>query len=226
MGKEKTPLCLILGGGGHSRVVIDCLKTSHIAAPYAALDSNPSLWGKELLGVPIRGGDELLPELVREGVTHFIVGVGSVGDSNPRRRLFEFGVSYGLIPLTVSHPSAVCSAWSRVGAGSVLFPKSVVNAGAVLGSNVIINTGAIVEHDCVVGDHVHVATGARLCSTVRVGEGAHIGAGSTVLQCISIGESAVIGAGAVVVKDVSPRTIVVGVPAQPVSEEKGLRSLI
>lgn len=214
MGKEKTPLCLIFGGGGHARVVIDCLKTSYIAKPYAVLDANPSLWGKELLGVPIRGGDELVPELVREGTTHFIVGVGSVGDSNPRRRLFEFGVSHGLVPLTVSHPSAVCSAWSRVGAGSVLFPKSVVNAGAVLGSNVIINTGAIVEHDCIIGDHVHIATGARLGGGIYIGEGVHVGIGACVRQCIRIGRNAIVAAGAVVVDDIPDGVVVAGVPAR------------
>lgn len=211
-------LCVILGGGGHARVLIDSLRASGVATPYAVLDRNRSLWGKELLGVPILGGDELLPELVSQGVTCFVVGVGAVGDNQPRRRLFELGVAHGLTPLTVCHPSAVCSPWARIGPGSVVFPLAVVNAGAILGVNVIVNTGAIVEHDCVLGDHVHIATGARLASTVRVGAGAHIGAGATVRQCISIGEGAIVGAGAVVVKDVPPRTVVVGVPARPLRE--------
>jgi UDP-perosamine 4-acetyltransferase len=52
---------------------------------------------------------------------------------------------------------------------------------------------------------------------VRVGAGAHIGAGATVRQGIAIGEQAIVGAGAVVVKDVPPNTVVVGVPARPIS---------
>jgi len=230
MSTEPRHRCVILGGGGHARVVIDALRASRAGVVHGVLDSDRTLWGTKLLDVPILGGDELLPRLAHEGVTHFIVGLGGVGDNEPRRRLFEFGLKHRLIPLTISHPSAVCSPAARVGAGSVLFPTAVVNAGAVLGVNVIVNTGAIVEHDCRVGDHAHVATGAQLASTVRVGASAHIGVGATVRQCLSVGEGAVVGAGAVVVDDVAPRTVVVGVPARlmrrapvPCSPHKAVR---
>ena len=201
-------------------MLIDCMRASGVATPYAILDCDGPLWGKEMLGVPIRGGDELLPELVREGVTCFVVGVGGVGNNQPRRRLFELASSHSLKPLVVCHPSVVCSPWAKIGAGSMLFPGSIVNAGAVLGVNVIVNTGAIVEHDCVIGDHVHIATGACLSGTVRVGNGAYIGASATVRQCISIGEGAVLGAGAMVVKDVEPWAVVAGVPARVIERRR------
>ena len=184
------------------------------AATCAVLDSNPALWGKDLFGVPILGGDDLLPELVGQGTSHFVVGLGSTGDNRPRQRLFELGLAHNLAPLTVVHPAAICSRWATVGPGAQVLPTSVVNVGARLGSNVIVNSGAIVEHDCLLDDHVHVATGATLASTVRVGTGAHIGAGASVRQCVNVGEWAIIGAGAVVIKDVPPHTIVVGVPAK------------
>lgn len=207
--------CLILGGGGHARVLIDSLLSGGgVAEHYGVLDKDRSLWGKEVLGVRVLGGDELLPEQVRQGATHFVVGVGSVGDNGSRRRLFELGLTHGLMPVTVRHPSAICSQWAKVGEGSALFPGAIINAGAIIGVNVIVNSGSIVEHDCVVGDHVHVATGSRLCSTVCVGVGTHIGAGATVRQGIAIGEGAIVGAGSVVVKDVAPWAVVVGVPAR------------
>jgi sugar O-acyltransferase (sialic acid O-acetyltransferase NeuD family) len=221
--------CVILGGGGHARVLIDCLLAQGGAIPRGVLDVDRALWGTELLGVPVLGGDDLLPRLAQEGVSHFVVGVGGVADNQPRRLLFELAVSHGLEPLTVCHPSAVCSSWATVGAGSVLYPTAVVNAGAFLGVNVIVNTGAIVEHDCRVGDHVHLATGARLCSTVRIGDGAHIGAGATVRQRLSIGAGAMIGAGAVVVNDVEPLTVVAGVPARVLERhelQEALRSTV
>lgn len=221
MGTAKNALCVILGGGGHARVVIDILQVCGAVTPYAILDRDRSLWNQQMLGVPILGGDELLPELVGRGVTHFVVAVGSVGsigDQHPRRQLFEIGLAQGLAPLVVQHPTAVCSRFAQVGLGSVIFPTAVVNAGAFLGANVIVNTGAIVEHDCYIGDHAHIATGARLASTVRVGTGAHIGAGATLRQGVSIGEGAVVGAGAVVVRDVPPRVVVVGVPSRFLKE--------
>src|SRR3989338_6725237 len=220
--REEQIRCLILGGGGHAGVVIDSLRASGLAAPHGVLDANRALWGKAISGVPVLGGDDLLPRLMRQGIAHFVTGVGGIGDNSPRRRLFELGLAHGLIPLTVRHPSAVCSPSATIGRGSVFNPAAVVNAGAVIGVNVILNTGAIVEHDCVIGDHVHIATGAKLAGTVCVGAAAHIGAGATVRQCLTVGEGAIVGAGAVVVKDVEPWTVVVGVPARVLKTCRGL----
>lgn len=218
MQKIENQICVILGGGGHARVLIDGLKTGAAAVPYAVLDADHSLWGRELLGVLIMGGDDLLYDLVKRGVNCFVVGLGSAGDNRPRERLFELGLSHHLKPITVAHPTAICSQWATVGPGSQLFPGCIVNAGVTIGDNAIINSGAIIEHDCVIGNHVHVATGAKLSSAVRVGSGAHVGVGASIRQCITIGERAIVGAGAVVVKDVPPYITVVGVPARSISE--------
>ena len=207
------PVCVILGGGGHARVLIDCLQFSGVAQIYGVLDPDRSRWGQNMLDVPIVGGDELLAEIKLRGVECFAVGLGGTGNNRPRQRLFEFAMSRGLQPLTITHPSSSVSRWAMIGEGSQLLPGSVVNAGATLGMNVIVNSGAIVEHDCAIGSHVHVATGAKLASTVRVGAGAHIGAGATVRQGVAIGDGAIVGAGAVVIAEVEPYTVVVGVPA-------------
>ena len=215
MERQNPPPCLVLGGGGHARVLLDSLLSSGTGRPVAVLDEDRSLWGKELMGVPVKGGDDLIPEFLKQGIRYFVVGLGSVGDNRPRIALFDRAIAHGLTPLTVRHPSAICSRWATVGAGSVLFPGALVNAGAVIGRNVIVNTGAIVEHECVIGDHAHISTGARLASTVKIGRAAHIGIGSTIRQCLSVGEGAIVGAGAVVIKDVKPWTVMVGVPAEP-----------
>jgi len=214
--KPDLPRCIIMAGGGHARVLIDCIRESGLAEIEGVLDADSSRRGQQVLDVPILGGDELLGGMAAGGVTHFVVGLGGVGDNGPRKRLFELGCSHRFIPLTVRHSSAMVSRWASVGPGCQLLPGVIVNACAILGKNVIVNSGAIVEHDCVVGDHAHIATGARLASTVQVGMGAHIGAGATVRQRIRIGEGAIVGAGAVVVKDVGPGVVVAGVPARPI----------
>jgi UDP-perosamine 4-acetyltransferase len=219
--KPSLPRCVILGGGGHASVLVDCIRESGLAEIEGVLDSDPSTHGRKVLDAPILGGDELLGDLAAGGVTHFVVGVGGVRDNRPRRRLFEMCLLVRLVPLIVRHPSAVVSRWATVGPGCQLMPGSIVNAGASLGANVIVNSGAVVEHDCVVGDHVHVASGARLASGVRVGTGVHLGAGATVRQGIVIGERAVVGAGAAVVRDVKADAVVVGVPARPLGKVQG-----
>lgn len=217
--KKNKPRCVILGGGGHARVVLESLLSSQVAIPYAILDANANLWGQTLFKVPIRGSDEKLAEILREGVTTFVVGLGTTGSGAFRKNLFEKALKIGLKPLTIIHPNSIVSQWAKLGEGCQLLPGCVVNAGAVLGKNVIVNTGAIVEHDCQLGDHVHVATGARLASTVIVGPQAHIGVGASIRECLTIGSKAIVGAGAVVVNSVKAGTTVTGIPARPLRKQ-------
>jgi len=202
-----------IGAGGHAKVVIEVLELMGIHELVGLLDSNRELWGTEVLGVPVLGDDGLLPDLYQQGVRHAFIGVGGVGDTRPRRRLYEEVRQTGFQMVDAIHPQAVISPSVNLGHGPTIMAGAVINAEVQLGDNVIVNTGAIVEHDCILGDHVHVSTGARLASTVQVGEGAHIGLGASVRQCVRIGRNAIVGAGAAVVEDVPDNVVVVGVPA-------------
>jgi sugar O-acyltransferase (sialic acid O-acetyltransferase NeuD family) len=206
--------CIVLGGGGHAVVVIDALLASktpyRLGLTVATLDRTEH----SILGVPILGTDEDLPQLIREGLRYFVVGLGGMRDTQPRQKLFDHGVGLGLTPVTIVHPSAVVSPFATLGAGAQVLAGAIINPRAIIGRNAIINTGSIVEHDCSVGDHAHVSVGSKLTGRVVVGQGAHIGAGAVVRQSLSIGAHAIVGAGAVVVGDVAANTIVVGVPAK------------
>ena len=156
------------------------------------------LWGTEVLGVPVLGDDDRLPELYAQGVRGAFIGLGTVGDAVPRRRLYEKACRQGFQIVQAIHPQAVISPSAQIGNGPTIMAGAVINAAVKLGDNGIVNTAAIVEHDCAISDHVHIATGARLASTVRVGDGAHIGLGACIRQCVDVGKNAIVGAGAVV----------------------------
>jgi sugar O-acyltransferase (sialic acid O-acetyltransferase NeuD family) len=211
---------ILLGGGGHARVILDCLLAQGVTIA-GILDHDGAKQGQSLLGIPVLGDDQLLDELAERGVTRFVVGLGGARDNAPRQRLYERAMSVGLRPLTVRHPSALVSPHAHIEEGAQLLPGSIVNAGAVIGTNVIVNSGAIVEHDCIIEPHVHIATGARLAAAVRVGMGAHVGAGATIKQGVEIAAAAVVGAGAVVLRNVAKGTVVVGVPARPLDGNRG-----
>jgi len=205
--------CIVLGAGGHGRVVIDCLLASGVVVD-AVLDSDRRRWGSKIAGIPVLGDDSVLLE-IGDDTTTFAVGVGAVGKTEPRQRLFRLGLGRGLEPQTVCHPSATVSRGATLVAGAQVLPGAIINTGARIGANAIVNSGAIVEHDCDIGDHAHVATGARLGGDVRIGAGAFVGIGATVRNAVAVGENAVVGAGAVVVKEVAAGTTVAGVPAAP-----------
>jgi UDP-perosamine 4-acetyltransferase len=201
-------------------MVIEILREQTQFVIEGLLDPKPELMGKTVLEVPVLGGDDQLPVLVRAGITHFFVGLGGIGDNGSRRRVFEGALALGMYPVNAVHPSSFVSPSALLGHGVTVMPKAVINACAEIGDNAIINTGAIVEHDCRLGAHVHVATGAILAGAVRVGASSHIGAGAVVRQIVAIGENAIVGAGAVVVADVPPGVVVVGVPARILRDRK------
>lgn len=206
--------CIIVGAGGHGAVIADALRMAHPQLTLVAVDADDAKTSTELLDVPVIGNDSVLPALLADGFTEFVIGVGGTGDNDLRQRLFEHCLALGLAPMTVSHPTAIVSGWAVIHQGAQLLPACVVNARTTVGANAIVNSGAIVEHDCMIGAHVHVSPGAKLASGIKVGEGAHVGIGASVREGVSIGTRAVVGAGAAVVSDVEQRTVVTGVPAR------------
>lgn len=211
--KDDEPF-VILGAGGHAAALIDALEAAGDELPFAAICLERSLWGTSLLGTPVVGDDSQLPLQIEAGARGFVVGVGSTGDTRLRQALFERGLSLGLCPRGVRHPSATVSASASCGDGLQALAGAVIGPRAMLGRNVLVNTRAVVEHDCRIEDHVHVASGAILCGGVRIGEGAHIGAGAVIKQGVAIGAGAIVGAGAVVLRDVPSMSVNVGVPAR------------
>jgi UDP-perosamine 4-acetyltransferase len=206
--------CVVLGGGGHAKVVVETLLNEGKCRPMGVTD--PRISEGKLLGVPYVGDDEVLPKLLKKGVRAFVVGLAGVPDNRPRAALFQKGKEAGMVPVTTVHPKAVVAKSATLGAGTVVFPRAVVNPDCVLGQNVIVNTGAVVEHDVRIADHAHVCPGTVLCGGVEVGEGAFVGAGAVVTQGVRIGAWAVIGAGSTVRKDVPEGGRVAGVPAIPI----------
>jgi len=57
-----------------------------------------------------------------------------------------------------------------------------------------------------------------VCGEIAIDDDVWIGANATILPGIKVGKGAVVGAGAVVTKDISPYTVVAGVPAKVIGK--------
>jgi sugar O-acyltransferase (sialic acid O-acetyltransferase NeuD family) len=196
---------IVLCAGGHARVVIEALRSRGMR-PAGVTDSDTSLVGSVVGGVPITGPDEDILKMSVDAV-ELVNGLGnraSRTDSglSGRRVLFGRFAALGYRFPVISHVSAAIASDATLGAGAQVMAGAVIQPAARIGRNVLVNTRAVVEHDCVVGDHAHVAPGAVLCGGVSIGESAHIGAGAVVLVGVSVGAGAIVAAGAVVAKNV------------------------
>lgn len=206
---------VIIGAGGHGKVVLDILRAAGRYEPVGFVDADTRLADSEVGGVPVLGPTNVLPRLAQQRVRHAIV---AIGDNRTRRRYAALLESEGFALANAVHPTAFVSPTATLGKNVVIGPNASVITEARIGDCAIVNTGAIVEHECEVGEAVHVAPGACLAGRVRVGAFAFIGIGAQVIQCMAIGEGATIGAGAVVIADVPAGATTVGVPARVVKE--------
>lgn len=206
--------CVVVGAGGHGRVVLDILLRAGRHEVVGFADSNPGLAGRRVDGRLVYGDLTDIPRLRDEmGVQGAIV---AIGDNGVRRNFADRIDQLGLTLINAIHPSANLARNVTLGSNLVIAAGALVCAHCQIGDSTILNTGCIIDHESMVGTASHVCPGARLAGRVTVEAGAFIGIGATVIQKVRIGCEAVVGAGAVVIQDVAPMSTVVGVPAHEV----------
>ena len=203
---------IILGAGGHAKVLIDTLLASS-AVIAGIVDPIPALTGSTVLEVSVLGADNIVTEFPPAEVL-LVNGLGSAGLPLRRQEIFARFKGMGYHFATVIHPSAVVAPDVKLGEGVQIMACSVIQPGSCIGCNTIINTRASVDHDCEIGDHVHIAPGVTVSGGVKVGDGTHIVVGATVLQGMEIAGHCLVAAGAVVVTNVTEGTTVKGIPAR------------
>lgn len=200
-------LLVLVGAGGHGRVVAQCA----LAAGWRCVFCDPGRGVGELID-----GVEVVANLESEAVASFpdAAFIVTVGANAVRRRIVEQLTEAGAVFASVIDPSSIVSRTASVAPGAAVMGRAVVNAGARIGAHAIVNTAAVVEHDCVIEEGAQISPGAVLTGGVGVGAWAEIGAQATVLPGRSICALARIGAGAVVTRDVTEPGVHVGAPAR------------
>jgi len=202
---------IILGAGGHAKVVADILLSQgREVAGY--LDDNPASWNTKPLNIPVLGSTDAFAELAIEGI---VIGIGA----NTIRQRLAAQLGEDTPWCNAVHPQAIIAKSVKLGVGVVVAAGAIINPDTVIGDHVIINTAASVDHDCEIKAFCHIAPGTHLGGGVKVGQGTLIGIGATVHPYCTIGRNVIVGAGAVVVDDIPDDVTVVGVPARPLKKD-------
>lgn len=198
---------LILGAGGHGRVVADAALDLGFGDVGFLDDGNV---GASSGPFAVIGAIRQLEGFREQWPT----AIAAVGNNLLRLGLYNRLKNAGFQVPPVIHPSAVISSRAIVGEGVFIAAGAVVNIGATLGVACIINTGATVDHDCVIGDGAHISPGAHLAGEIFVGDRAWIGIGSSIRNRVRIGQDAIVGAGSAVVRDIPQSETFAGAPAR------------
>lgn len=200
---------LIIGAGGHGKVVADIALKMNKWKEILFLDDNENI--RTPIGMEVIGKTRDVFEYMDD--FDFFIGIGN---NSIREGIQSKLEAEGVNLPTLIHPSAVIGEQVELAAGTIVMAGCVINCCAKIGKGCIINTSSTIEHDNLIEDYVHISPGVNLAGTVNIGKGTWLGIGSTVSNNINITSSCNIGAGAIVIKDITEAGTYVGVPARRV----------
>ena len=147
---------IIIGAGGHAQVLLDTLLSMGNNNILGFTDANAQLWGQRLLNCPVLGGDEVLDHYSPKNVL-LVNGLGSIGSTSLRQKIFLQKKLSGYHFASVIHPSAIISSFVELSEGVQILAGAVVQTNCDIAENVIVNTRATLDHDCIIAAHVHIA---------------------------------------------------------------------
>lgn len=199
---------LILGAGGHGKVVAEAAMLTGRWDEIAFLDNDSSL--SKVLGIPVIGSfDDYL-----DYTTVYSNAIVAIGNNLKRMtwltKLEQAGYN---IPVVI-HPYSSVSQFCEIESGTVVMAGAVVNASSTIAKGCILNTSSSIDHDCVIGNGVHISPGVNVSGSVTVHDYSWLGVGAKIANNITIGSNTIVAAGTVVIKDVPDSVMVAGVPAQ------------
>lgn len=198
---------IVYGGGGHGKSVIEAVRAAGEFEVVGVVDDGLER-GRKVVGVPVLGGAEILPELVAQGLRLAANAVGGIGDARSRIMVFRRLMEAGFACPEIVHPTAYVEPSARLSAGVQVLPHAYVGSESEIGFGAIVNTSAVVSHDCRLGPFANVSPGALLAGDVTLGEAVLVGMGATVNLGVAIGDGARVGNSAVVKGDVPAGGIV------------------
>ncbi len=154
---------LIIGAGGHGKVVFDAIIAQGIYEISGFVDSTIPVGTIIVNSVKVIAHQDELSSL--DGKSDFCVV--AIGNNKVRCKVAELA-KLKFKAATVIHPSAVIGSDVLIKEGTVVLANAVVNASCTIGENAIVNAGVVVDHDCTIGDNVHLSIGTMIGSNSKI----------------------------------------------------------
>lgn len=148
---------LILGAGGHGRVVKETAEAMDIFDKTDFLDDNSE--SKVAIGLCCD-----FSKYINEYSYAFV----GIGNHELRMNWINILTKAGYkIPVLI-HPTAFVSPSAKIYEGSIVGAKAVVNTNVVIEKGCIISIGVLIDHDSYVSQYSHINTGAIIKAGCKV----------------------------------------------------------
>jgi len=193
---------LLIGGGTTASQIIAILQDDPGKMAVACVDDNPSVWGKEVGGVPIVGGSDRLGELHSERT--FDSAILAIGGSYipARIKLRDLCGRLGIPLANAIDQTAKLSADTRIGRGNVISAFCYLGPGTVIGDNNFISAFNSFDHHSVIGSDTCTGPGCIASGTVRIGSRVRLGTGIFIEPNLELGDDAQVASGAIILRSV------------------------
>lgn len=203
---------IIIGNGGHSKVVRDIINQIKEYKIIAILDEmfDSLAYENELYTGPVSRIHDIYNKCEQSLV------VIAIGNNRIRKEIVDKLKLPDHAYATLLHPSVILGSNVTIGQGTVVMPGSIINAAAIISEHCIINTSVVIEHDAFIEPFVHLSPKVGVAGNVRIREGSHIGIGANIIPNITIEEWCTIGAGSTVIHPLPAYCTAVGLPAKPI----------
>lgn len=196
---------IIYGGGGLSKMIIETVRVLGAYQIVGIIDDNLKP-GEMIIGVPVLGGAEILPELFKQGIRTAVNSVGGIGNYKERLNVFHQLAKAGFVCPAIVHPTAHVDPSARLEAGVLVLAQSYISGSAVVGLGSLINNSVVVSHDCVLGVCTNLSPGAMIAGDVIIGDFTQVGMNATINIGVKVGRECLIGNGATIKNNVPDET--------------------
>lgn len=160
------PKIVIIGAGGHGKVVCDAIIAQNTYELIGFVDTTLEI-GEIVIGnYKIIETQNNIFNL--KGIAEYYIV--AIGNNDVRAKIALEAKSF-FKPATIIHPSAIIGSDVTIAKGTVVLANSVINASSSIGENSIINTGNIIDHDCKIGNNVRLSIGTLVGSNSEIGDG-------------------------------------------------------
>ena len=209
---KKVDSLLVLGCGGHGKVIAETIILEGIYKKLAFIDDIYKEPGEKIFNLPLIGKlESVFNKKILKDYPNAIVGIG---DSILRIRWLNILKNFGFKIPIIKHPTAWVAPSSKIEYGTVIFANSTVQTNTCIKRGVIINTASSIDHDCLIGEGTHICPGVNLAGDIKIGNNCFIGIGSSISNGITIKNNVILGGGSFLMNDLPENTKALGVPAR------------